>query len=215
MAAASAERVDGDEHARTGGEAARDRVAQADVDVVAGSDVATVVKPAISVRRANSAARSVDSGTVRRRPATASAFQSSDDSSVTCVCASMKPGRMVASPRSITCAPAGTGSRDPAVVIRAPCTSTTASGMAVSPRPSNSRAALIAITPDGACADVSAAAATNAATIAIAVVRFITRPPRGIGYLARRIIPPCAGATSSSSHSCWRRPRSRRSRWIG
>ncbi len=57
VAAARAEGVHRDQHARAGDDAGVDGVAQADVDVVARADVAHGGEPAITVRRAYSVAR--------------------------------------------------------------------------------------------------------------------------------------------------------------
>src|SRR6266487_5743223 len=53
----------------------------------------------------------------------------------------MKPGRSVASPRSMTRAPAGVAESEPTASMREPVTTTTAGEETVSPRPSNIRAA--------------------------------------------------------------------------
>ena len=64
----------------------------------------TVVKPASSVRRALRAPRKAASAGSSR---TGRVTQSPSMSYVRCVCASIRPGRTVTSPRSMACAPAG------------------------------------------------------------------------------------------------------------
>src|SRR5438067_12392198 len=78
-----------------------------------------------------------------------SRYQSPLSSEAMCVCASMKPGRIVASPRSMTCAPAGTA--PPIDLIRLPSITTTAFFVTASEVPSKSRAAFRAIV-FGCCA---------------------------------------------------------------
>src|SRR6266487_2680053 len=58
----------------------------------------------------------------------------------------MNPGDNVASPRSITCAPAGTGKLLPESTILSPCTMTTPFVMSAFDLPSNRRAAFSAMT---------------------------------------------------------------------
>src|SRR6185295_8031740 len=82
------------------------------------------------------------SGTARRSPSTVPCSQLSVASIDRWVWESIRPGRSVASPRSITFAPAGMGSPGPAALILPPSTITTPLAAAVSLRPSNSRAAL-------------------------------------------------------------------------
>ena len=67
----------------------------------------TVVKPASTTARALTAALMACSATSRRNSLTNAWFQSSLYSPVRWVWASMNPGKSVASPRSITAAPAG------------------------------------------------------------------------------------------------------------
>ena len=67
----------------------------------------TVVKPASSVTRALCAPCSAASASVS---CTGRLTQSPSIASVKCVCMSIRPGTSVRSPRSITCAPSGTGS---------------------------------------------------------------------------------------------------------
>jgi len=62
-----------------------------------------------------------------------------------CVCASMKPGRIVALPRSITFAFAGIGRFEPAAVIVSPSMITTAFATGAEPLPSIILAALMAM----------------------------------------------------------------------
>ena len=102
VAAARAEGVDGDQHARAGDDAVGDGVAQPDVDVVARAHVAHGgeagdQRPARVLGGADGV-----SGMVRRRSSISSWCQSSADSPVRCVWASMSPGSRVASPRSMT-----------------------------------------------------------------------------------------------------------------
>src|SRR5271169_738376 len=72
----------------------------------------------------------------------------------------MKPGRSVASPRSTTVAPAGTGIPRPIALIFEPSTTITPSGVAASPRPSKSRFARRTVTESGG----ASAAATGPAS---------------------------------------------------
>src|SRR6185295_2310869 len=142
----------------------------------------------MSVRRTYSVARMAFSGTLRRSPSTAARYQSSELSPVRCTWASMKPGSSVASPRSMTRAPAGMGSPDPAAVIVPPVTTTTAFGTVESPRPSNMRAALRTTTSapagagDGAWAPARVAAAVT--STASTPLR-IASPPERAGMLHR------------------------------
>src|SRR5262245_61230883 len=127
----------------------------------------TVVKPARSVLRAYSVERMASSGRFRRRPSTASLYQFSPDSPVMWTCASMKPGRSVASPRSTTFAPGGTGRPLPTALIVAPSTTTTAFAVVESPLPSKSRAARRTVTSGGGAGvwAPTAGAARQAATV--------------------------------------------------
>ena len=100
-----------------------------DVDEVAGAHVAHGGE----ARQRACAARArwrgcACSGTPRRRPSTTSWYQLSPDSPVRCMCASMMPGSSVASPRSITVAPAGTARPVPTALIAPPSTTTTPFG---------------------------------------------------------------------------------------
>src|ERR1700686_1915586 len=78
---------------------------------------------------------------MRRAESTWSRYQSPVASDWRWVCTSMKPGRSVASPRSITSAPAGSGTPGPTAAMRPPRTTTIPGETTVSPRPSNRRAA--------------------------------------------------------------------------
>ena len=89
----------------------------------------TVVNPASSTFRAWTVDSIAFSATSRRKPSTNSCFQSSVDSPVRWVCASMKPGESVASPRSMTSAPAGMARSVPTARIFGPWTRTTAVGL--------------------------------------------------------------------------------------
>ena len=106
----------------------------------------TVVNPASSTFRACTVDSIAFSATSRRKPSTNCCFQSSVDSPVRWVCASMKPGESVASPRSMTSAPAGMDRSVPTATIFGPCTRTTPLAWSASALPSNSRAALTAMT---------------------------------------------------------------------
>jgi hypothetical protein len=110
------------------------------------------------------------SGRLRRSPSIASLYQLSPDSPVRWTWASMKPGRSVASPRSITSAPAGTERPAPTALIVDPSTITTAPATVPSPLPSKSRAALRTVRVGGAGVGLGACAWTvDAATKATAV----------------------------------------------
>ena len=106
----------------------------------------TVVNPASSTLRAYTVDSIAFSGTSRRKSSTKPCFQSSVDSPVRWVCASMKPGESVASPRSMTSAPAGMERSVPTARIFGPCTRTTPLAWSASALPSNSRAAFTAMT---------------------------------------------------------------------
>src|SRR6186713_1939866 len=84
----------------------------------------------------------------------------------------MKPGKSVASPRSITLAPAGTARPDPAARIFPPSTITTPSRAAVSPLPSKIRAALRTTTSAAGGVSAEAAAAVRASTATMRSVIF-------------------------------------------
>ena len=101
----------------------------------------TVVNPAISVTRAFTLASRACSATVFCNLSSVACFQSSEYMPVRCVCASMNPGSSVASPRSITSAPAGTLAVGPAAVILPSATTTTPGFTSASPLPSYIRAA--------------------------------------------------------------------------
>ena len=103
----------------------------------------TVVKPASSVRLAYTLASSARSAIGFLRASRVSRFQSPLASPERCVWASMRPGNSVASPRSITSAPAGSAAPGPMAVIFSPATTTKPGETARSLRPSNIRAALI------------------------------------------------------------------------
>src|ERR1700730_1285573 len=85
----------------------------------------------------------------------------------------MKPGRSVASPRSMTRAPAGTAESEPTASMREPRTTTTAGEETVSPRPSNIRAAF-KTTVSGSAAQSDADRKSKIATPEI--LRTITIP---------------------------------------
>ena len=85
----------------------------------------TVVKPAISVRRAYSVAMIACSGMGFFSQSSWSCFQSRLDSKLRWVWASIRPGSSVASPRSSTRAPAGTCALEPAATMRPSDTTTT------------------------------------------------------------------------------------------
>ena len=101
------------------------------------------VKPASSVRRAYSAAYCACSVGQRRIESIVSRYQLLVAWKVTCVCASIRPGSSVESPRSITCAPAGAS--PPTCAILSPSVTTRPGWTTVPLRASNIRAALRAI----------------------------------------------------------------------
>ena len=70
----------------------------------------------------------------------------------------MMPGRSVASPRSITVAPAGTARPLPAALMVPPSMTTTPFATVVSRVPSNRRAAFRTVTVGGSCATADDAA---------------------------------------------------------
>src|ERR1035437_7394956 len=119
----------------------------------------TVVNPAISVTRAFTLASSACSATVLVSVSICCLRKSSSYAIVKCVCASMKPGRIVASPKSMTSDPAGISAFAPTPRIVSPNTTTSPGDTTRSPTPSNILAPLITMGRD--CADASAAATIN------------------------------------------------------
>ena len=100
-----------------------------------------MVKPAMSVRRACSVASMARCAISFLKSSSSSRFQSSVASPDRCVCASMRPGRSVTSPRSITSAPAGGCALAPTAVILLPSTTTMPGATTASLLPSKRRAA--------------------------------------------------------------------------
>src|SRR5712692_10170543 len=84
----------------------------------------------------------------------------------------MNPGRRVASPRSTTVAPAGTGRPEPTSLIFVPSITTTALARVRSERPSNIRAALTTVVAAGVGTGAAGwAAAVTAVQRAMAIAR--------------------------------------------
>ena len=113
------------------------------------------VNPASNVIRAFRAPHNASRGGVDFVSASSQCTRSSP---VRCVCRSISPGSSVASPSSMTRAPAGTRKFAPTSTIRSPSIRIIAGCKLGAPVPSISRAALrIVICADGACPVVVAA----------------------------------------------------------
>jgi hypothetical protein len=112
------------------------------------------VNSVISVMRAFTLASRAISAIGFCKVSSSRCFQSSEYIMVKWVCASMNPGSSVASPRSITWAPAGIAALAPAATILLSVTTTTPGATKVLALPSNRRAAFkTMVLPLGCCWD--------------------------------------------------------------